>query len=169
MDGESRISITKSLVTLVVLLTAGLSIFLVAICLDKNPFVLQITSIFGYTAGVLYLVFCDSRYWRGYSLRRKEVQRELPRLVSMHMAFLVFLVVVETIALWARPHLPSYWRSEYGVAVGIVQVLVALWIAGADSAARGAFEEADSIGYRFRGCFRSELRFGGLLDLGYQC
>ena len=145
MDGESKISITKSLVTLVVVLTAGLSIFFLAICLDKNPFVLQITSIFGCTAGVLYLVFCDSRYWRGYSLRRKEVQRELPRLLSMHMAFLVFLVVVETIALWARPHLPSYWRSEYGskhdtlfadvliltcVGIGMTQIVISRKILG---------------------------------------
>jgi hypothetical protein len=63
----------------------------------------------------------------------------------MHMAFLVFLVVVETIALWARPHLPSYWRSEYGskhdtlfadlliltgVGIGMTQIVISRKIPG---------------------------------------
>lgn len=139
------ISITKSLVTFVALVAAGLSIFLLAICLDKNPFQLQITSIFGYTTWVFYLIFCDSRWWRGYSLRQKEVQKELPRLLSMHGAFLVFLVALETMALWAQPRLPSYWRSEYGsrhdslfvdvlilagVGVGMTQILMSRKILG---------------------------------------
>lgn len=114
MDGHSRISITKSVVTFVGILTTVAAIFLLAVYLDKNPLVLQITSVFGYTACVFYLVFCDSKYWRGYSLGNEEVRQKLPLLLSMHIVFLVLLLVVETMALWARPHLPSYWRTEYG-------------------------------------------------------
>ena len=46
-------------------------------------------------------------------------------------------------------------QRRRNVSVGIVWTLVALWIAGADSAAGGAFEEADAVGYRFRGGFRA--------------
>jgi hypothetical protein len=145
MGEHSRISITKSLVTFVAILTTALAIFLLAVCLNENPFVLQITSVFGYTAWVFYLVFCDSRYWRGYSLRKEEVRQELPRLLSMHVVFLVLLVVVETMALWARPHLPGYWRTEYGsrhdtlfagvlmltgLGIGMTQILITRRILG---------------------------------------
>jgi hypothetical protein len=139
MGEDSGVSVTKSLVTWVVIMATATAAFVLAISLYKNPFVVQITSAFGYTAWVFFLIFCDSRAWRGYSLRKKEVRQELPRLLSMHAAFLALLLLIETTALLARSSSPSNLRTEFGskhdtlayvliftgVGIGTTQALIA--------------------------------------------
>jgi hypothetical protein len=96
------------------LMTAFLAtVFLMVILMDK-PFGVQIVSLVGDTEFVFFLVFCDSKSWRGYSLRNRTVQQQLPHLLRIHSLFLSLIFVVLTIALSARPHLPDVWFVESG-------------------------------------------------------
>jgi len=91
-----------------------LGTFLLVILLDGRPFELQTISLIADTEFVFFFVFCNSRSWRGYSLRNKTVQQQLPHLLQIHCLFLVLLIAVETFALSERPHLPDSWIAERG-------------------------------------------------------
>jgi hypothetical protein len=94
------------------LLAAALGAFLVLFFLSGKPYVLQIASAIGDTFWVFCWVSFDSPLGRGYDLTRKGVRQELPHILWIHGAFLALLTAVITIALWAQPRLPSYWRVE---------------------------------------------------------
>lgn len=96
------------------LMLGAATILLLGILLGEKPFGLQIVAVAADTEYVFFLVFCDSRAWRGYSLRDKRVQRELPRLLGPHCFFLFLIVVALTVALSSRSRLPSSWVVESG-------------------------------------------------------
>lgn len=102
--------ITKSVGTFVALVAAALGGFLVVIFLSGTLYQLQIASAVVDTFWVFCLVSFDSPLGPGYDLTCKAARQELPRILSIHGAFLVLLAAVITIALWAQPRLPSYWR-----------------------------------------------------------
>jgi hypothetical protein len=96
-------------------LMAGVAtILFLAVLLDQKPFETQIIALAADTEYVFFLVFCDSRAWRGYSLRNKTVQQELPRLLGVHCVFVVLIIAALTFALSARSRLPSSWVLESG-------------------------------------------------------
>jgi hypothetical protein len=113
MDTPPAASPLKMFLTWVCIMAGALTIFLL-IFLDHQPFQTQIVALVADTAFVFFLVFCDSRAWRGYSLRNERVQQELPRLFGIHCAFLLLLFVLLTFALTERPRLPSSWLAESG-------------------------------------------------------
>lgn len=114
MDTPPQVSLAKAAVTLVGVMIVLLGTFLLVILLDGRPFQLQTISLIGDTEFVFFFVFCNSRSWRGYSLRNKAVQQQLPYLLQIHCLFLALLIAVETFALSERPHLPDSWIAKPG-------------------------------------------------------
>ncbi len=116
VDGVSRVSIAEAIgkfVFICVGLVVALALYIV---LGERPFGIQIATLIAYTGGVFCLVFFRWRWLHeAYSLRKKEVQQQIPRLLAIHAAFLAFLFAVLTFAFFVRPHLPSYWLIERGV------------------------------------------------------
>ena len=82
--------------------------------LDGRPFEIQAISLIADTEFVFLLVFFDTSMGRGYSLRDKAVQRQLPRLLQIHFVSLVFLFALITFALSARSRLPHSWLVDPG-------------------------------------------------------
>jgi hypothetical protein len=114
MDTPPQVSLAKAALTLVVVMIVLLGTFLLVILLDGRPFELQTISLIVDTEFVFFFVFCNSRSWRGYSLRNKTVRQQLPHLLQIHCLFLVLLIAVETFALSERPHLPDSWIAKPG-------------------------------------------------------
>jgi hypothetical protein len=114
MDTAPSDSILTSFLTWVGLMAALLATFLLLILLDHRPFEIQIVSLVADTEFVFFLVFFDSRAWRGYSLRNKRVQQELPRLLGIHCFCLVLIFALLTFALSVEPRLPSSWVTKNG-------------------------------------------------------
>ena len=114
IDTPPQVSSAKAAVTLVGVMIVLLGTFLLVILLDGRPFELQTISLIADTEFVFFFVFCNSQSWRGYSLRNKTVQQQLPHLLQIHCLFLVLLIAVETFALSARPHLPHSWLVDPG-------------------------------------------------------
>lgn len=114
MDTPPKDSILTSFLTWVGIMAALMATFLLLILLDHRPFEIQIVSLVADTELVFFLVFFDSRAWRGYSLRDKRVQQALPRLLGIHCFCLVLIFALLTFALSAKPRLPSSWVTESG-------------------------------------------------------
>jgi hypothetical protein len=77
----------------------GVGVLFLAILTADKPFGPQITMLVAYTGFVFYFVFCDSRAWKGYSLRLAAVRRKLPTLLAIHAAFLLFVFVAATVVI----------------------------------------------------------------------
>lgn len=92
------------------LVTGSTAIFFLWIFLRNKPFGLQITALVGYSGLTFFQVFCDSRAFKGYSLRLPAVRRKLPDLLVVHLGFLLLVFVVFTSALSVRPHLSPAWN-----------------------------------------------------------
>jgi hypothetical protein len=139
MDTPPDASLLKMFITWVGIMAALLTLFLLLIFLRDGRFQLQIVSVLADTGFVFFLVFCDSRAWRGYSLRNKRVQQELPRLLGIHCLFLVLLFALLTFALSVRPHLPHSWLVESGpkdvspfafglIWIGVITLMTQAWV-----------------------------------------
>ncbi len=102
----------------------GLCIFIV---LGERPFGIQVATAIMYTYFAFWYVFFPTRgLLEQYSLRNKKVQQRIPLLLAVHCAFLVSVFLGETIWFSMKPHLPSYWFTEYGKRGGPLYVLVAI-------------------------------------------
>jgi hypothetical protein len=132
-------SAVEMLVTWVGLVAGAMAIILLATIWLPRQFGLQIVSLVGDTELVFFLVFCDSRAWRGYSLRNKRVQQELPHLLDVHCLFLILVFALLTFALSARSRLPSSWLVESGpkydspfalglIVIGTMTAMTQAWI-----------------------------------------
>jgi hypothetical protein len=73
--------------------------------MTDEPFGLQITTLIGYTGLVFFQVFCDSRAFKGYSLRLTAVRKKIPTLLAIHAVFPLFVFVALAAALSLRAHL----------------------------------------------------------------
>lgn len=82
--------------------------------LDGRPFDIQAISLIVDTELVFAFVFFDTSMGRGYSLRNKVVQRQLPQLLQIHFVSLVLLFALITFAPAARPHFPHSWLVDPG-------------------------------------------------------
>lgn len=87
---------------------AAIAAVVLFIALRDKPFGIQIATLIAYSGTAFFFVFCRSKGLRGYSLRNKAVQREIPRLLAIHTAFLVSIFIVQTSAFHLRSSLPSY-------------------------------------------------------------
>src|SRR5258706_6435516 len=114
METPPDASLLKMFITWVGIMAGALTTFLLAILLVHRPFGIQILFLVADTELVFFLVFFDSRAWRGYSLRDKRVQHALPRLLGIHCFCLVLIFALLTFALSAKPRLPSSWVTESG-------------------------------------------------------
>jgi len=130
MDTPPNDTILTSVLTWVGIMAALMATFLLLILLDHRPFEIQIVSLVWDTEFVFFLVFFDSRAWRGYSLRNKRVQQELPRLLGIHCFCLVLIFALLTFALSVEPRLPSSWVTENGPKDMSPFVLVLILIGG---------------------------------------
>jgi len=75
---------------------------------------IQCASLIPYTALVILATFSALRGQQPYFFECPIVHRNLPRLARRHGGFLATLVVLETIALPLRPHLPASWLITTG-------------------------------------------------------
>jgi hypothetical protein len=110
MDTPPQMSIAKGVRFVIGLLLVLLGTFVFYIYfLGGRPFEIQAISLIADTECVFLFVFFDTSMGRGYSLRDKAVQQQLPRLLQIHFVSLVFLYALITFALSARSHLPHSW------------------------------------------------------------
>jgi hypothetical protein len=115
MDQQERppkASFAKAALTWLGIMVAASATFLFLILLGDRPFGIQIVSTVAETEFVVLLVFFDTRSWRGYSLRNRTVQQQLPHLLRIHSLVLCLIFIVLTIALSSIPHLPDSWFVE---------------------------------------------------------
>jgi hypothetical protein len=111
---EGGVSVAKQLGTWFGLMSGFMAIFSLLILIGDKPYGVQITTLIGDTGLVFFLVFCDSRSYKGYSLRLTAVRRKIPTLLAIHAVFLLFIFVGLTAALSVRPHLSSSWLITNG-------------------------------------------------------
>lgn len=130
MDTPPQDSMLTAFLTWVGIMAALLATFLLVILLNHRPFEIQIIALVWDTEFVFFLVFFDSRAWRGYSLRDKRVQQELPHLLGIHCACLVLIFALLSFALSVEPRLPSSWVRENGPRDTSPFVLVLILIGG---------------------------------------
>jgi ABC-type transport system involved in cytochrome c biogenesis permease subunit len=107
-------SLYKALGTWLATFLAAVAAIILYIFLDDKPSGFQIATLITYTGAVFFFIFSHSRGWKGYSLRQKAVQRELPRLLCIHVAFLGVLFAVLALAFWIRPRLSLFWIVQRG-------------------------------------------------------
>jgi hypothetical protein len=79
------------------------------ILLEDRPYGIQLSSITGYTAAVAFYTFSRNRNDnQPFLLSCPVVRSQLPQVIRRHLGFLAALLLVQTIALRLRPHLPAY-------------------------------------------------------------
>ena len=111
---QSGVSVAKQLGTWLGIVSGGMALFLLGILIADKPFGLQITTLIVYTGLVFFQVFCDSRAFKGYSLRLTAVRNKISTLYAIHVVFLLFVFVALTAALSLRPHVLSSWHTTNG-------------------------------------------------------
>lgn len=90
----------------------GLCLFIV---LGERPFGVQIATAITYTYFAFWYVFFPTRgLLEKYSLQNKTVQQQIPLLLAIHCAFLIPMLLGQTIWFAMKRHLPSYWLTEPG-------------------------------------------------------
>ena len=108
-----RGSIGKALGMFVLYAVAVLGSLFLFIFLGETPFCVQIATSITYTGFVFIAVFFGTRYLNeAYSLRDERVQQQIPRLLTIHLVFLVSVFAIQTFAFVSQPYLPSYWFKE---------------------------------------------------------
>src|ERR1022692_3611231 len=108
MEERSPVSVAEAVGKLVFVAAAFVAIFVLYVFLADKPFGIQIATIITYTGSIFCLVFFRWRWLNeAYSLRTKQVRQQLPRLMAIHLAFLLSILVVLTAGLLARPRLPN--------------------------------------------------------------
>jgi hypothetical protein len=110
--GDPPVSLAYKIGLCVGIVLAAIAAVVLFIALGDKPFGIQIATLIAYSGTAFFFVFCRSRGLRGYSLRNKAVQREIPRLLAIHAAFLVSIFIVQTSAFHLRSSLPSYLLTE---------------------------------------------------------
>jgi hypothetical protein len=111
---ESGVSVAKQFGTWLGLVSGSMAILFLLILIGDKPYGVQFTTLIGDTGFVYFLVFCDSRAYKGYSLRLTAVRKKIPTLLAIHAAFLLFIFVALTAALSVRSHLSSSWLITKG-------------------------------------------------------
>ena len=109
----TQVSTAMTFGILVAYLAGAFGAFLLFIFLGDKRYGTQITTIIVYTYFAFWYVFFPTRgLLEKYSLRNTTVQRQIPRLLAIHCAFLILIVFGQTLLLEMKPHLPAYWFAE---------------------------------------------------------
>jgi hypothetical protein len=110
-----RVSATTSLGILAAYLVGGFGGLCLFIALGERPFGFQIATAVIYTYFAFWYVFFPTRgLLENYSLRNNTVQQQIPILLAIHCAFLISIVLGQTIWFAMKPRLPSYWLMGHG-------------------------------------------------------
>jgi hypothetical protein len=116
--GESpqvKVSLAMSLGILAAYIVGAFVAVCLFVILGEKPFGIQIATVITYTHFVFWYVFFPTKgMLTQYSLRNKLVQRRLPFLLAIHGAFLISIIVVQTIWFAVKFKLPTYWLAERG-------------------------------------------------------
>jgi len=111
------------------------SILVLYVLLGEEPVGFQLVTLIAYSWAVFLFVFFR---WKGlnkaYSLRDKAVQRQIPRLLAIHGAFLLLILAVLNLASYLRPGLPSSWvaedvRHHSWFSTGLIWIFTVVWLA----------------------------------------
>jgi hypothetical protein len=109
-----RISVAMTLGILAAYLIGAFGGLCLFLFLEDRPFGTQIATVMAYTYFVFWFTFFPTRGMpEQYRLQSKTVQRQIPRLLTIHCACLTLIVIEQTILFAARPRLPSYWLTEH--------------------------------------------------------
>jgi hypothetical protein len=109
------VSIAMSLGIFAAYLVGAFGGFCLFIVLGERPFGIQIVTAITYTYFAFWYVFFPTRgLLEKYSLRNKAVQQQIPPLLAIHCAFLIWIFLSQTMWFAMKPRLPSYWLTEHG-------------------------------------------------------
>ena len=87
---------------------------LYAAYLKNLPYGFEAAGLLMYSGLVFVLLFCGTGKTQGYDLRQKAVRRHLPRLVAVHLVFLVIFLIVVTVGPSLRSSVPDSWLVKSG-------------------------------------------------------
>jgi hypothetical protein len=112
-ESVSGVAVLKELAPIIAIpfVWVGVAI-LIGVYGKYYSFVTQIAVLLGYTYFVFLLVFCDTRHWKGFSLRNKTVQQKLPLLLCIHAGFVVVVFGGITGAMSVHSHLSPFWTLQ---------------------------------------------------------
>ncbi len=82
--------------------------------LMKRPYGLQEASAIVYTMWAAFFTFAATREIRPYMFTCPAVQAQVPRLLWLHLVFLVALFALQTAAVAVHPNLPDWWNTVRG-------------------------------------------------------
>jgi hypothetical protein len=88
--------------------------FFLFILLEGLRYGVQLASLIIYPSAVILITFSAQRGQQRYLFTCPVVQSLLPRLVRRHVWFLLALVLIETVAMSVRSHLPVSWLIATG-------------------------------------------------------
>ncbi|MGB8761556.1 MAG: hypothetical protein WA811_10900 [Candidatus Sulfotelmatobacter sp.] len=99
-----KVAIGMSLGILAVYLVGAFGGLCLFIVLGERPFGIQIATAIVYTYFAFWYVFFPTRgQLEKYSLRNKTVQRQIPRLLAIHCAFLILILLGQTVLFALKP------------------------------------------------------------------
>ena len=104
---------------------------LLFIFLAGSPFGIQSAALVCYTSAVVLYTFSANRGLPRYMFGCPIVRAQLPRLAERHMAFASFLLVLLTVALHLRQHLPGWWLVASGAPKSLPPLTIALFVLSA--------------------------------------
>ena len=113
--------------------TAVSILFLYAFLGDTNLGFSAATVIADSWTVFLFVFFRWKGFEKSYSLRDKSVQRQLPRLLTLHVTFLALILLFLTFTPHLRPHLPPSWfaedaRNHSWYSTGMVWIGALIWL-----------------------------------------
>ena len=109
-----KVSIGMTLGILAAYLVGGFGGLCLFIVLGERPFGIQIASAITYSYFAFWYVFFPTRgLEEKYSLRNRAVQQRIPLLLAIHCAFLISILLGQTIWLEMKPRLGGY-RLKHG-------------------------------------------------------
>ena len=129
-DAVSGVAILKALGPIIAIPFVMVALVSLDVFYGAYPFVVQIVWIIGDTCIVLLFVFCDVKRSKGFSLREKAVQQQLPRLLRIHGAFLAVMVAGWAGASLVRHQLSLFRGSdapEFGLILYMTGITIALF------------------------------------------
>ncbi len=113
-EETTRISVAMTLGILATYLIGAFGGLCLFLFLEDRPFGTQIATVMVYTYFVFWFTFFPTRGMpEQYSLQSKTVQRQIPRLLTIHCACLTLILLEQTVLFAAKRHLPSYWLTEH--------------------------------------------------------
>lgn len=114
-QSKEPVTLGEALGVYVLILLLALGSVLLFITLREQPYGLQIVTAISYTGVVCVWTFFRTRGIKTkHSLGDQYVQDEVPRMLVIHLIYLVVVVLLQMLALRARPSLSPWWTRSDG-------------------------------------------------------